>query len=61
MWYMHDGAPAHCGCIVQDVLSNTYHDREIVGRGKPTAWPPRWRDFNPLDFLPVGTPKISCV
>jgi hypothetical protein len=34
---------------VRDVLSNAYHDR-WVGRGGPTAWPPRSTDLNPLDF-----------
>jgi hypothetical protein len=46
---MHDGAPAHFSRAVRDVLNNTYHDRWI-GRGGPTAWPPRSPDLNPLDF-----------
>jgi hypothetical protein len=49
MWYMHDGAQAHFSHVMRDVLSNTYHDRWI-GRGGPTAWPPRSPDLNPLDF-----------
>jgi hypothetical protein len=38
---------------VPDVLSNTYHNRWI-GRGGPTAWPPRSPDLNPLDFYLWG-------
>jgi hypothetical protein len=39
-WCLHDGSPTHCSRAVRDVLSSTYHDRWI-GRGGPTAWPPR--------------------
>jgi hypothetical protein len=39
---------------VQDVPSNTYHDRWIGRRG-PTAWPPFSPDLNPLDFYLWGT------
>jgi hypothetical protein len=46
---MHDGAPAYFSRAVRDVLSNTYHDRWI-GRGGPTAWPPRLTYLNPLEF-----------
>jgi hypothetical protein len=46
---LHDGAPPHCSRAVRDVLSNTRHERGI-GRGGPTAWPPRSPDLNPLDF-----------
>jgi hypothetical protein len=53
MWYIHVGAPAHFSRAVRDVLSNTYHDRWI-GRGGPTAWPPRSPDLNPLDFYRWG-------
>jgi hypothetical protein len=49
MWYMHDGAPAHFSRAVRDVLNNTYRYRRI-GRGGPTAWPPRSPDLNRLDF-----------
>jgi hypothetical protein len=34
-------------------VSNTYHDR-CIGRGRPTGWPPRSPDLNPLDFYPRG-------
>jgi hypothetical protein len=41
---MHDGAPAHFSRAVRDVLNNTYHD-PWIGRGGPTAWPPRSPDL----------------
>jgi hypothetical protein len=50
---MLDGAPAHFSRAVLDVLSNTYHD-VWMGRGGPTAWPPRSPDLNPLDFYLWG-------
>jgi hypothetical protein len=53
IWYMHDGAPAHFSPAVRDVLNNTYHDWRI-GRGGPTAWPPRSPPLNPLDFYLWG-------
>jgi hypothetical protein len=49
MWYMHDGAPAHFGRAVRDVLCNTYRDRWI-GTGGSSAWSPRSPDLNPLHF-----------
>jgi hypothetical protein len=49
----HEGTPAHFSRAVRDVLSNTYHDRWI-GRGGPTAWPPRSPDLNILDFYLWG-------
>jgi hypothetical protein len=48
MWYMHYGGPTHFSRAVRDVLNNTYHDLQI-GKGGPTAWPPRSPDLNPLD------------
>jgi hypothetical protein len=50
---MHDGAPAHFRRAVRDVLSNAHHDRWI-GRGGPTACPPRSPDLNPPDFYLWG-------
>jgi hypothetical protein len=47
--YMHDGVPAHFSRAARDVPNNNHHDRWI-GRGGPTAWPPRSPDLNPLDF-----------
>jgi hypothetical protein len=49
IWNMHDGAPARFSRAVRDVLTNSYHDRWIVGGG-PTAWPPRSPDLNHTNF-----------
>jgi hypothetical protein len=47
---MQGGAPTHFSRAFQHVLSKTCHDR-WVGRGGPTAWPPRTTpELNPLDF-----------
>jgi hypothetical protein len=59
MWYNHDGAPAHFSRAVRDVFNNTHHNRWI-GRGGPTAWPPRLPDLNPLDFYLCGYLKLLC-
>jgi hypothetical protein len=56
IWYTHDGAPAHFSRAVRDVLNNAYHVRWI-GRGEPTAWPPRSPHLNPLHFYPWGRLK----
>jgi hypothetical protein len=53
MWYMHDGALAHFSRAVRDVLDNSSHG-QWIGRGRPTAWPPRSPDFSPLEFYPWG-------
>jgi hypothetical protein len=50
---MNDGAPAHFSLALRDFLSNTYYDR-LIGRGEPTAWPPRSPDLNPLGFYLWG-------
>jgi hypothetical protein len=52
--YIHVGAPTHFSRAALDSLKNTYHDGWI-GRGGPTAWPPRSPDLNP-----VGTAKNPC-
>jgi hypothetical protein len=59
-WKMyHWQSPHECGacmmvlCAVRDVPSKTYHDCRI-GRGGPTAWPPRSPDLNSLDFYLWG-------
>jgi hypothetical protein len=44
MWYMYDVPTAHFSRAVRDVPSNTYHNLGI-GRGGPTAWPPRSPDL----------------
>jgi hypothetical protein len=51
--YFQDDALAHFSRAALDVLSNTYHDRQI-GRGGPTAWPPCLPDSNPLHFYLWG-------
>jgi hypothetical protein len=53
---MHDDGPAHFSRAVRDVLNITYHDQGI-GRGGPTAWPPRSPGLNPLDFYLWGNLK----
>jgi hypothetical protein len=50
---MYDGAPAHFGYAVRDVLNNAYHDRWI-GTERPIEWPPRSPDLNPLVFYVLG-------
>lgn len=52
MWFMHDGAPPHFSRRVRDFLNATYP--RWIGRGGPTAWPPRSPDLNPLDFFLWG-------
>ncbi|KOC70412.1 hypothetical protein WH47_02915, partial [Habropoda laboriosa] len=47
--FMHNGAPPHFLCAVKRFLNNTFANRWI-GRGGPTAWPPRSPDCNPLDL-----------
>jgi hypothetical protein len=51
--YQHDGAPAHYSRIVRDILNLQFPNRWI-GRGGPTAWPPRSPDLNPIDFWVWG-------
>jgi hypothetical protein len=53
MGYVHDDGPARFSRAVRDIVSSTYHYRWI-GRGRPTAWPLRSPDFNPLDFFLWG-------
>lgn len=56
MWFMHDGAPAHFTLVVRNFLNTTYGHRWI-GRGGPTAWPPRSPDLNSCDFYLWGYMK----
>jgi hypothetical protein len=49
MLYTHDGK-RHTLAVMCEV---SYHDRGI-GRGGPTAWPPRSPDLNPLDLYLWG-------
>jgi hypothetical protein len=53
MWFMHDGAPPHFSIRVREFLDNMY-PAWWIGRGGPTAWPPRSPDDNPADFYLWG-------
>jgi hypothetical protein len=53
LWFQHDGAPAHYEEDVRQWLNATYPGRWI-GRGGPTAWPPRSPDITPMYFLLWG-------
>ena len=50
--------PPHWGLQVCTVLKDKFLERWI-GRGGPTAWPPRSPDINPLDFFLWGYVKIE--
>jgi hypothetical protein len=52
-WFVHEGAPAHFGRVVRDVLNGTYHNRRIGREGRNT-YPSRSPDLNPLDFFLWG-------
>jgi hypothetical protein len=49
MWFMHDGAPPHFSITAREFSENMYPAWRI-GRGGPTAWPPRSPDLNPVHF-----------
>src|SRR5215475_8559763 len=48
--FEQDGAPPHFHRDVTTFLDETFPGR-WVGRGGPTAWPPRSPDLTPLDFF----------
>jgi len=48
--FQQDGAPPHFHRDVTTFLDETFPPR-WVGRGGPTAWPPRSPDLTPLDFF----------
>ncbi|KAJ4426761.1 hypothetical protein ANN_26560, partial [Periplaneta americana] len=48
--FQQDGAPPHYALHVTDHLNECFPQRWI-GRGGPTAWPPRSPDLTPLDFF----------
>lgn len=54
--FQQDGAPLHFHRDVTTFLNNTFPERWI-GRGGPTAWPPRSPDLTPLDFSAWGVIK----
>jgi len=51
--FRQDGAPPHFHRDVTTSLDETFPGR-WVGRGGPTAWPPRSPDLTPLDFFAWG-------
>jgi hypothetical protein len=51
--FQQDGAPPHFHRDVTTFLDETLPGR-CVGRGGPTAWPPRSPDLTPLDFIAWG-------
>lgn len=53
LWWQHDGAPPHFAANVREFLNDSYGNRWI-GRGGPTAWPPRSPDLTPPDFFLWG-------
>jgi hypothetical protein len=54
---VHDDAPLYLSHAVRDVLTNAYYNRWI-GRGGPTAWPPRSPGLNPLNICLMGHQKF---
>jgi hypothetical protein len=48
--FQQDGAPPHYHRSVNDFLNETVPERWI-GRGGPTAWPPRSPDLTSMDFF----------
>lgn len=48
-----EGAPPHCSSQVKQLLYNSFSGFWI-GKGDPTAWPPRSPDLTPLDFFLWG-------
>lgn len=55
-WYQLDGAPPHCGNVIDQELYDMFEDRWIRRLG-PWNWPPRSPDLTPLDFYLWGTIK----
>ena len=51
--FQQEGAPPHFYRDVTTFLDETFPGR-WVGRGGPTAWPPRSPDLTPLDFFAWG-------
>ena len=51
--FQQGGAPPHFALHVRDNLDDCFPKR-WVGRGEPTAWPPRSPDLKPMDFFYSG-------
>jgi hypothetical protein len=56
MWFTHDGTSAHFTLNVRHFLNVSYGP-QWIGRGGPTAWPPRSPDLNSCDFYLWGYMK----
>lgn len=56
LWLLQDGAPPHYCVGVRNYLNNEFGVRWI-GRGGPTAWPPRSPDLTKMDFFMWGYVK----
>ena len=54
--FQQDGAPPHFALDVSDHLNECF-PQQWIGRGGPTAWPPRSPDLTPLDFFFLGIHK----
>lgn len=53
VWFQQDGAPAHFGVRVRELLDRVFPNRWIGRRGE-LEWPPRSPDLTPLDFFLWG-------
>ena len=49
LWWMQDGAPAHCTTAAKKFLVDKFRSR-VISRGTDIAWPAHSPDLNPLDF-----------
>ena len=49
LWWMQDGAPAHCTNEAKTFLLEKFQGR-VISRGTDRAWPAHSPDLNPLDF-----------
>ena len=53
LWWAQDGAPAHRGRRVHNLLSDVFGNR-VIGLGHEREWPPRSPDLTPCDFFLWG-------
>ena len=56
IYFQHDGAPPHYTRHLRDYL-NEFCPNCWLGRGGPSAWPPRSPDLTPLDYYLWGHMK----
>lgn len=59
VYFQQDGATPHYAMITRDSLNATFGNRWI-GRGGPTAWPPRSPELTVPDFFIWGYVKDRC-